>query len=156
MARVSIYVSDELKTRMNDVGEAVNWSDIARPAFENAIADFTRRKGQAMNVIDRLRASKNQYYSHLEKSAVEDGRNWASKKASFYELKEIIKIDLARYEADTNGFISYLYNTLDELNGIPFETWVSDTFGVIDPGDDWAFYFTKGAQAVFNEVKDQI
>src|SRR4051812_27989218 len=37
MARVSIYVSDELKAEMDKAGDAINWSQIARPAFMAAL-----------------------------------------------------------------------------------------------------------------------
>ena len=37
MARVTLYVPDDLKAAMDGV-DGVNWSEIARPAFITAIA----------------------------------------------------------------------------------------------------------------------
>ena len=45
MARVSIYISDELKARMDKVGEAANWSGIVRPAILSEVASHEHRKG---------------------------------------------------------------------------------------------------------------
>lgn len=37
MARVSIYVSDELKARMDAAEDGINWSEVARACFEKAL-----------------------------------------------------------------------------------------------------------------------
>lgn len=37
MARISISVPDELKLKMDTFGETVNWSEVARVAFEAAL-----------------------------------------------------------------------------------------------------------------------
>ncbi|MGE8131611.1 hypothetical protein ACQKQD_32090 [Methylobacterium sp. NPDC080182] len=37
MARISISVPDELKLKMDTIGESINWSEVAREAFENVI-----------------------------------------------------------------------------------------------------------------------
>lgn len=37
MARISIYVPDDLKALMDAAGDTINWSEVARPAFEAAL-----------------------------------------------------------------------------------------------------------------------
>ena len=38
MARLSIYIPDDLKARMDGVGDTVNWSEVVRPAIQAAVA----------------------------------------------------------------------------------------------------------------------
>ena len=158
MARVSIYVSDELKARMAEVGDALNWSDIARPAFEAAIADFNHRRGKSMmTAIERLKASKQGYLEHSAKNGAKAGREWAQNTASFYELKQVSQIDLSHYEGD-NSDISWAIhratdpddlNAHDDMPQILFgdRTW---------PTEEWMVAWVRGAQEFFQEVEDQL
>ena len=54
MANVTVSVPEELKKRM-DHTEGINWSQIARKAFEEAVK--RREMGQAAEAMDRLRES---------------------------------------------------------------------------------------------------
>ncbi len=38
MARMTIYIPDDLKARMDEAGENTNWSEIAQKAFEAAVS----------------------------------------------------------------------------------------------------------------------
>jgi hypothetical protein len=59
MAKLNLYVPDDLKARMDAVSDNVNWSEVARPAFQAAVANYEHRKGRNMTTaIERLRASK--------------------------------------------------------------------------------------------------
>ena len=69
MARITLYIPDDLKPRMDAVGDAINWSEVARPTILLALATHEHRKGQNMDTaIERLRASK-------EKGAQEDQKS---------------------------------------------------------------------------------
>ena len=98
MARVSIYVPDELKARMDQAGDAINWSEIARPAFQAALAAYEHRKGQTMSTaVERLRASKQEYEQEESTSGEDAGRAWAKDDAEYGELVAISKIDLGAW-----------------------------------------------------------
>ena len=87
MARVTIYVQDELKARMDRVGEAANWSEIVRPAILSEVASLEHRKERNMtSVVQRLRASKENYLQQAEKDGEKAGRAWASDTAEYAEL----------------------------------------------------------------------
>ena len=59
MARISLYIPDDLKARMEAAGDEVNWSDAARPALIAAVAAFEHGKGGTMHTaIERLRTSR--------------------------------------------------------------------------------------------------
>jgi predicted transcriptional regulator len=158
MARVSIYVSDELKARMAEVGDALNWSDIARPAFEAAIADFNHRRGRSMTTaIERLKASKQHYLENTTKYGAEAGRDWAQNTASFYELKQVSQIELSHYERDASDISWAIHratdpddiNRHDDIPEILFgeRTW---------PTEEWMVAWVRGAQEFFQEVENQL
>lgn len=157
MARVSIYVSDDLKSRMAEVGDALNWSDIARPAFEAAIATFNHQRGRNMEtVIERLRASKAQYTHHAEGHGKAAGRQWGSDKASFFELRAISELDLGVLTDNLERIEGAIVRALD-----PENTYGSDAAEIIFgdrawPTKEWLLGWIEGAQELFEEVKDQL
>src|ERR1700733_607916 len=94
MARVSIYVTEDLKTRMDRIGEAANWSEIVRPAILSEVASHEHRKGKTMaTVVERLRASRIKHDQEMETLGAEAGRTWASDTAEFAELQRVSKIE---------------------------------------------------------------
>jgi hypothetical protein len=91
MARIALYVPDELKTRMDAVEDQINWSDIARPAFTAAVAAFEHRKGKNMSTaIERLRASKLQADQQDKSFGNAAGRTWAENQAEYRVLRELL------------------------------------------------------------------
>jgi predicted transcriptional regulator len=40
MPRVTLYIPDDLKARMDEVSEAVNWSAIAQQAFRDVVINL--------------------------------------------------------------------------------------------------------------------
>ncbi|SEP09496.1 hypothetical protein SAMN02799625_04653 [Methylobacterium sp. UNC300MFChir4.1] len=158
MARVSIYVSDELKARMTEAGDALNWSDIARPAFETALATFNHRKGQNMQTaIERLRASKAQHFEERDAGAIQRGRDWAADKATFAELKELDKIDLNLFDHGVNDLWRAVKDALDPDGQMSHneaaEVWFGDHQ---EDGDAGLEAWVAGAQGFFTEVEDQL
>src|SRR4051812_41285149 len=88
MAKISIYVPDELKARMDAAGDAINWSNVARPALQAALAAFEHKKGGNMEpAIERLKASKEYHLARTAMMGREDGRRWAANKATYPELR---------------------------------------------------------------------
>jgi hypothetical protein len=43
MATMNVYVSSDLKRRIDEVREEINWSAIAQKAFENALIEYQKR-----------------------------------------------------------------------------------------------------------------
>ena len=89
MARISVYVSDELKQRMDALGERTNWSSIAKQAFEAEINRIASRKDvNAMtDAIERLKASKQEVTNRAMKSGENLGAEWVKSHAQYDELK---------------------------------------------------------------------
>ena len=88
MARVSIYVQDDLKARMDRIGEAANWSEVVRPAILSEVATLEHLKGANMTtVIERLKASREKYVQPVASTGKSAGRAWASDRADYHDLK---------------------------------------------------------------------
>ena len=88
--RTTITVPDGLKRRMDRVS-GVNWSALAAAAFEAELAAIAqRRKGLDMEAIrDRLAASKAASHSSSYKNGHAYGTDWASREATYVDLKRI-------------------------------------------------------------------
>jgi hypothetical protein len=159
MPRVTLYVPDDLKARMDDVGEAENWSAIAQAAFRKAVAThFVRRNPTDMKeVIERLRASKERVEQRSRESGIECGKTWARQSAEYDELKRIA-------EWTTMEGVEVPY-TLDALTGLIdperemdryswHDFWEKHGAGSVD--DAFAEGFIEGAAEIFDEIADEL
>jgi hypothetical protein len=158
MARVSIYVSDELKARMAETGDALNWSDIARPAFETAIAAFNHRKGQNMQTaIERLRASKQSEAQQQVSDGHREGRDWASNFASHSALKRLATIDTGLYDHAPGDIFGAIKQAVDPNGEHDDHDTVDSLFGdkAVIP-NEWLVAWVEGVQEFFAEVEDEI
>src|SRR5947209_133679 len=95
MPRVTLYVSDDLKALMDEVGEAENWSAVAQGAFREAVAVHAIKKepDNMDHVIERLRASKERATQNSFNSGKVSGKNWAMERAEWEELKRVSECD---------------------------------------------------------------
>jgi len=158
MPRITVYVPDDLKTRMEEAGDDLNWSAITQRAIQAAIATQTlKRNPTDMNsVIERLRASKRQSDEASHQRGKECGAKWAKEAAEYDELRNVWEI----------------YGPKEEWD------WVQELGMAVDPGttgwedsgwedfrqrhcggemnDAFAHGFVEGAHGVFEEVKDQL
>lgn len=156
MARVSLYIPDELKARMDAVGdETVNWSEVARPAIVAELTMIEHRRGGTMQTaIERLRASKAKSQERDEAAGKENGRKWAEDEAEYEELLRISEIQSGNspdaYEA--------LRTAVDPDGGLADDDFNRSLFGDERPNlsDAYVEAFIEGAQEFFEEVKDQL
>jgi hypothetical protein len=130
MPRVTLYIPDDLKARMDEVSEAVNWSAIAQQAFRDVVINLAARKETATmdDVVERLRASKQSYVETEHKAGLAVGEEWAKEAAKYGELLRIAKaVEEARREIDVQ--------TLQDL---------IDPEHKMDPGDWGSFWEDRG------------
>jgi hypothetical protein len=153
MARINIYVPDELKARMDSAGDTVNWSEVARPAIQAAVANFEHRKGQTMTTaIERLRASKAESAQASLSDGRAGGRQWAENHASYKELRRLMDHDLHQVDAE-----SALRNAVDPKEELDYHEFLHSTVGADNEYDDeYIEGFAKGAQEFFAEVYDKL
>jgi hypothetical protein len=154
LARVNLYIPDELKARMDAVGDAVNWSDAARPGIVAVLTMFEhRRNGNMRTAIERLRASKAQSQKLDEAAGKDDGRKWAESEGEYDELLRISKIELGSDAAYEN-----LRAAIDFDQELTVEEFNNAVFGDERPNLSEAYLdaFIEGAQEFFDEVKDKL
>ena len=171
--RMNISLSQDLKRRMDQVEESVNWSALAARAFEGKLAELaTKREQKTMDdVIQRLRESRLKLEEadyHGGKSA---GFEWAKNDA---EAQDLIALDKFSMQCDdwrnfftteggdafsaaerlVGGIRGEEYSLRDEAD----EFWSS----VVDDDwervvtDDWARGFADGVLELWNTVKDSL
>jgi hypothetical protein len=89
MVRMNISLPDDLKRQMDEIS-GVNWSEEARGAFEVVVQRHKPIEGTEMEqVINRLRASKEEAEKQEEGKGFEEGQAWAKNEATFVQLRDI-------------------------------------------------------------------
>lgn len=159
MARVSIYVPDDLKERMDAAGDAINWSEIARPAFQEALARFEHRKEQSLQTaIERLRASKEKHQTGEQDQGKTHGREWVLHRAEYSELVAVSQVDLDAYDDEDDGetLIRALWQALDPEESENLRDWRIALFGEGLVLPEYVRGFVEGAQEAFEEIKDKL
>jgi hypothetical protein len=159
MPRVTLYVPEDLKARMDEIDQSVNWSAVAQSAFREAVTvDAIKRNPTDMEpVIERLRASK----ARVDRESLEAGRicgrTWAATTAEYDELRR-----LADWTRITTVTVPFTLNALKQLID-PAETmdlyrwhdfWQQSGNGHAD--DAFAEGFIKGAAELFEEIEDHL
>jgi hypothetical protein len=154
VARISLYVFDELKAEMDQIQD-LNWSDIARPAFMYALATRKQRSNQTMETaIERLRASKAESNKRDELAGKEDGRDWAEKRAEYDELRRVAEIKFVH----GRSYLDALHSAIDPDHELSEGEAKEQLFGDehADVSNEYVAAFIEGAQAFFDEVADKL
>jgi hypothetical protein len=161
MPRVTLYVTDELKARMDEVRETVNWSAVAQGAFREAVAiHAVKRNPTDMNeVIERLRASKARVEERSRESGKECGKTWAQQAAEYDELKRIAGYaKIKQVPAPVNlEAVQTLIDPEKEMTRYEWhDFWQKHGDGDGDPNDAFAEGFVEGATEIYDEIADQL
>lgn len=164
MARMNIYVSDDLKERMDNAEESANWSQVASRAFEIELGEIAKRKKEKdMNsVIQRLKASKLEFENVSYNGGYQYGREWAENSAEYAELKHAyeIEIDDPLYVDAEDGDDERAYHIGHMITGDGEKAWEfwEGVFGEWQPAKDFEFYkgFLDGASEVYEKVKGEL
>jgi hypothetical protein len=169
----SISVPPDLRARMDKVKEPVNWSAIACQAFEaklNEIAKVKELKDMS-DVIERLRASKQETASDEYNHGVEAGEEWAKSTAEYAELRRLGELEERTSTVDWEQFFctgdSDAYGAANRLvfaiqpdtegSRMAAEEFWEFTVGEdTELTDDFVRGFADGALKVWHEVKDQV
>lgn len=157
MARISLYLPDELKARMDAVADGVNWSEVARPAIASALAAYEHKKGQTMDTaIERLRASKQEADAEDKTEGREHGRTWAKEEAAYRDLQRLAKV----YHQRLDGYEPFdlLIKAIDPDGELTQDERLTYLFGRDDfeAGIEYCDAFIEGALELFGEVQDKL
>lgn len=153
MAKLNLYVPDELKKRMDAVSD-VNWSDITRPALLSALATLEQHRSPDMTTtIERLRASKAESLKRDELEGQTHGREWAEQHADYDELRRLSELSQEAINADPLQVLARAVDPDDQLDSLK-----EYCFGDADANvsDAYISAFIAGAVRLFNEVAPKL
>src|SRR5262245_52908805 len=122
MARITLYVSDELKARLDAAGDEINWSDVARPVLTEAVASLEHRKGDMTTAIERLRASKQRGDQAEKVRGKDEGRKWAEEKAEYRWLQRLHRRRKSYPKENPGLSLEYAIDPNEELSDEEWET----------------------------------
>ena len=153
-------IIDDQKTRMDEAGEAVNWSAMAQQALKEVVINLAVRKETATmdDVVEPLRASKQSDVETEREAGLEVRKEWAKEDAEYGELLRIAKtVDEARREID----VQTLQDLFDPEHKMTGGDWVSfwedrGFSGDSEPSDVWVRAFADGAARLFQKVRSQL
>ncbi|MBF2099050.1 MAG: hypothetical protein IGQ88_11840 [Gloeomargaritaceae cyanobacterium C42_A2020_066] len=113
MGRITVYVPDELKRRMDALGnEAPVWSHVAVAAFEAKVAEINQKRLEAARelnmttVLDRLKVSREKNMSSKKTRGYKDGYRWAATRAEVPVLEAVENLpeDFFLYDTAINTY----------------------------------------------------
>ncbi|GMR20204.1 MAG: hypothetical protein BMS9Abin36_0799 [Gammaproteobacteria bacterium] len=178
MARITIYVPDNVKERM-DEWEDVNWSQTAVQAFEIKMGELaqTLKEKTMEQVIDRLRASKLKSGNEEYQTGYKNGMEWAKGYAETVHLDMLGDLsegindweewcESSKYTAysPSEHLISNIVTEIDYDREMAKDQWTSILgepenypleWKIIDK-PDFLRGFTDGALAIYEKVIDQL
>jgi hypothetical protein len=163
MPRVSIYVSDALKERMDAESKPVNWSQVAAAAFDAKLIELGSRReiGSMTEVIERMRASKAELENAEVRAGQAAGVRWAKSHATWGQLRDLVRrTSEDGFWDDARGERSLsldVYDTIDRSASARdaeefWTTWADDE----NPSVDWLGAFCDGASEVHDAIADKI
>ena len=165
MARVTVYVPDEMRAEMETLGDRVNWSSIAQDAFA---ARIRRAKAMIdlsqMNVLERLRATKEKGREASRKAGREAGRDFATRFATYDELQGLASFKPKDGTPDDPSLFDQICQVLDAAvvdDGSLQELAETRLPAYIEPfgdhqNDQVLRGFVEGAVEAWDDLKDLI
>ncbi len=119
-SRTTISVPADLKARMEAVEESVNWSAIACRAFEQTLAEITKRRGarNMKEVAMRLRASKRKSETEQYNEGFEAGKTWAMNQAEADELERLVDLrekNITNWDVLFDQYDSNAYSVAEQM-----------------------------------------
>jgi hypothetical protein len=170
MPRLNVYVSEDLKARMDVAGDGANWSGVAQRAFESELTQMENKKElmKMANTIERLSKSKE---FHIEAMMANDssegraaGKMWAAKDAGYPELKSVAALLDSDDESEIDVFMRHVAYAATGEEGLS-RSEARDFFGEylefsdLINGDlslEAVFGFVAGAAEFWDDVEGQL
>jgi hypothetical protein len=174
---MTITVRADLKARIDDVKGEANWSAVACRAFEQELAEITRRKGAnaVKETIERLRASRRRLNDDRFQEGFAMGQTWAKLSAEAGELERLAELR-DRSRQDSRGWQGNFdlpdgagaYSAAERIafvilggdcvgdRGEASNFWEQQVGQEKHPPDEFVRGFAEGALEVWDLVKDEI
>jgi hypothetical protein len=166
MARINLSIPDDLRTRMTALEKHFNWSEVAAAAFEREIAKATFDEDKMDTVIERLRASKNDYERDQRSNGLTAGEAWAKNVATFRDFKKLARLwqdvddGVVRYDEDDEFSLGVAVDRKlgrNPRDAIEDSMWFEPEDGsMLVPSNDYVMAFLEGVSNVWDEVADKL
>jgi len=161
MRRMNISIPDDLRDRM-DQHPDVNWSSLAQSTFELEIRSKAQGTGDMEQVIERLKASREQADLKCKPQWIAYGVAYASNKAEYDELRRLSHIE-PEYILDNSGGYNLLKELASARDGVPADE--AETIGFFEEAMGGIeelpvmsraklLWFLEGTMIIWNRVKD--
>jgi hypothetical protein len=161
MAKINIYIPDELKARMDRAGER-NWSAAAQRAFELECHLVEVLMDTDDSVVARLRASKAKEGEREQADGREAGQEWARTAAEWRELGRVatyVHWGVTQEEDYPTTLVQLIMGVGDRREidaGDERDLWRQLHDREEEPDPAWVEGFVEGAAEVWNEVADKV
>ncbi len=170
MPKISIYVPDDMKARMDNADERGNWSGIAQQAFDLELTHLEAVKEikTMTDVVERLRASKQKSTKSSHGDGRTAGREWAMHSAEYNELRRVAELDVNDLYQGTDWAVRVIVTVAivgdrSEANQmVRSDGDMADIYGVDEENVtasltvDYLAGFVEGATEVWGEIKSEI
>jgi hypothetical protein len=158
MARINLSIPDDLRTRMSALDSRFNWSEVAQAAFEREVSAATFNGEDMESVIERLKASKEEYEAAERGDGLRHGREWAKLTASFKDLRAMSKVDFGNssFEEFEMGLVVDKALGRDPRNDPEGSVWSDGSENLVLPIHAYVEAFVEGAKQVWEEVERKI
>lgn len=159
MPKVNLYVPDDLKARMDDAGDDLNWSAIAQRAIREAISThhIPRDRSNMEHVIERLQASKERYEDRQLAAGKKAGTKWAESQAEYFELVAVASFDADARDGELDrDSLQWLIDPDGETDPREWAEFWETHYGRGKPSEAFIRGFIDGATEVYDAVADQL
>ena len=174
MPKISTYVTDGMKARMDEADERTNWSAVAQRAFDLELNHIETVKDikTMTDVIERLKVSKEKAAANSEDDGRVAGQAWAMHHAEYDELKRVAGLDADDFSdifIDDPDWVCRkivavaIAGGKDEAKEVLRDKDDTAQMFNLEPDDlnvtltrEFLVGFVRGATEVWEEVKDQL
>ena len=153
MARINLSIPDAVKAEMDALG-TINWSEVARAAFEQQIHIRKRMELTEMQAtIERLKQSKITARQLDAETGRQEGATWAQKIASYRDLKRVGQLEL---DKERGGFASQVDIALGNSGHDWGQSFWNDGDLMHIPSNDYVEGWHEGAAGIWKQVADKL
>ena len=156
MGRISIYLPDDLESRLARYKDALNLSSIAQDAFERAInVEELKGAGKMHEAkLERLRADRDADAEARQAEGFAAGKEWALD-AKFREVQYVAELADDMYSSEPEVLKHQLVKQIagDGYSVRDAQALFVNHFGRAKPSINEIYGFIEGAREVFDEVE---
>jgi len=158
MAKITIYVPESKEAEIREWEKKLNFSEIFRDAFDQAVARCKATANisdaQIKSTVERLKAEQGEDFEAGRLKGLEDGVEWARESASLKDLRRI-----SEDVPDANELVTVLIESWcdeDYFQDVRHGEGIADKYDYGSFIQGYAHGFSDGAESVWIKVADKL